>query len=82
MRVLAWAGGSRGMAGGQAVDLDSVGRTLTLEQLECMHLRKTGALIRASVRLGAMSAGARDPEILERLDAASKAIRALPSAVH
>ena len=74
VRVLARAGGSRGMAGGQAVDLDSVGRTLTLEQLECMHLRKTGALIRASVRLGAMSAGARDPEILDRLDEYARCI--------
>ena len=68
VRALAHASGSRGMAGGQAVDLESVGRTLTLEQLESVHLHKTGALIRASVRLGALSAGARDPEILDRLD--------------
>ena len=68
VRVLAQASGSLGMAGGQAVDLESVGRTLTLEQLDSMHLHKTGALIRASVRLGALSAGARDPEILDRLD--------------
>ena len=67
VRVLAGASGSRGMAGGQAVDLESVGRTLTLEQLERMHLHKTGALIEASVRLGALSAGARDPEVLDRL---------------
>ena len=68
MRILAHASGSQGMAGGQAVDLESVGRTLTLDELERMHLRKTGALIRASVRLGALCAGARDPEILDRLD--------------
>ena len=68
VRTLAQASGSHGMAGGQAVDLASVGRTLTFDQIEDMHLRKTGALIRASVRLGALGAGARDPEILTRLD--------------
>ena len=74
VRVLAHASGSRGMAGGQAVDLESVGRTLTLDQLEHMHLHKTGALIRASVRLGALCAGARDPEILDRLDEYARCI--------
>ena len=68
VRVLAHASGSRGMAGGQAVDLESVGTALTLDELERMHLHKTGALIRASVRLGALSAGAHDTEILDRLD--------------
>lgn len=68
VRTLAQASGSHGMAGGQAVDLESVGRKLTLHQIEDMHLHKTGALIRASVRLGALSAGARDPDILARLD--------------
>jgi farnesyl diphosphate synthase len=51
--LLADAAGMRGMAGGQAIDLDSVGATLTLGQLETMHRMKTGALIRAAVRLGA-----------------------------
>ena len=74
VRILAQASGSRGMAAGQAVDLESVGRTLTLDQLERMHLLKTGALIRASVRLGALSAGARDPEILRRLDEYARCI--------
>ena len=74
VRVLSHAAGSRGMAGGQAVDLESVGRTLTLDELERMHLHKTGALIRASVRLGALSAGARDPEILDRLDEYARCI--------
>ena len=74
VRVLAHASGSRGMAGGQAVDLESVGRALTLDQLEHMHLHKTGALIRASVRLGALCAGARDPEILDRLDEYARCI--------
>jgi farnesyl diphosphate synthase len=51
--MLAAAAGVRGMAGGQAIDLDSVGETLSLAQLETMHRMKTGALIRAAVRLGA-----------------------------
>ena len=74
VRVLARASGSRGMAGGQAVDLESVGRTLTVDQLERMHLHKTGALIRASVRLGALCAGSRDPEILDGLDEYARCI--------
>ena len=74
VRVLAHASGSRGMAGGQAVDLESVGQALTLDQIEHMHLHKTGALIRASVRLGALCAGARDPEILHRLDEYARCI--------
>lgn len=51
--LLAAAAGSRGMAGGQAIDLGSVGATLALPELETMHRMKTGALIRAAVRLGA-----------------------------
>jgi farnesyl diphosphate synthase len=51
--LLADAAGVRGMAGGQAVDLGSVGATLAQPELESMHRMKTGALIRASVRLGA-----------------------------
>jgi farnesyl diphosphate synthase len=51
--LLAEAVGSRGMAGGQALDLDAVGATLALPDLEMMHKMKTGALIRAAVRLGA-----------------------------
>lgn len=54
LQLLAEASGSSGMAGGQAIDLASVGKTLTLEQLEAMHRLKTGALIRASIQLGAM----------------------------
>ena len=55
LRLLAHASGSAGMCGGQAIDLDSVGLSLTLEQLEQMHQLKTGALLRASVLLGAMA---------------------------
>ncbi|MYM34180.1 geranyl transferase [Duganella sp. FT94W] len=55
VRLLATASGSAGMCGGQAIDLDSVGISLTLEQLEQMHQLKTGALLRASVVLGALA---------------------------
>jgi len=51
--LLAEAAGADGMAGGQAIDLDSTGTSLSLEALETMHRMKTGALIRAAVRLGA-----------------------------
>lgn len=53
LALLAQASGSRGMAGGQAIDLAAVGTELTLAELEFMHIRKTGALIRAAVLLGA-----------------------------
>jgi farnesyl diphosphate synthase len=55
VRVLASASGSIGMCGGQAIDLASVGLALNQAQLEQMHRLKTGALLRASVMLGAMS---------------------------
>ena len=66
-RVLGRACGAEGMAGGQALDLAAVGRTLTLAELEHMHACKTGALIRASVRLGALTAAA-DAATLDMLD--------------
>jgi len=53
VRLLAAASGSCGMAGGQAIDLASVGKPLTQPELELMHALKTGALIRAAVLLGA-----------------------------
>lgn len=53
LKLLAIASGSRGMAGGQAIDLASVGRALSLPELENMHIHKTGALIRAAILLGA-----------------------------
>ena len=52
--LLTVAAGSRGMAGGQAMDLMAVGKALTLPELELMHIHKTGALIRAAVMLGAL----------------------------
>ena len=72
--VLAHAAGSHGMAGGQAIDLASAGKHLTLEQLEDMHLRKTGALIRASVLLGALTREDVDSRLLGALEAYSHAI--------
>jgi geranylgeranyl pyrophosphate synthase len=57
IRVLAAAAGTSGMAGGQAVDLAAVGRKLPETAIEDMHRRKTGALIRGSVVLGALAAG-------------------------
>jgi len=68
VEILACAAGSRGMAGGQAIDLESVGRQLSEPELEFMHVRKTGALIRASVQLGALSAqtGSIDMDALDR----------------
>lgn len=54
---LAVASGSTGMAGGQAIDLESVGVALTRDALETMHRKKTGALLRASVRMGALCGG-------------------------
>jgi farnesyl diphosphate synthase len=53
VKLLAAASGSRGMAGGQAIDLESVGKTLTVPELEFMHIHKTGAIIRAAALLGA-----------------------------
>jgi geranylgeranyl pyrophosphate synthase len=57
VRILANASGTSGMAGGQAIDLVSVGQSLGIEALENMHARKTGALIQCSVLLGAIAAG-------------------------
>jgi farnesyl diphosphate synthase len=53
--LLARAAGSAGMCGGQAIDLFSVGKLLSLSELENMHALKTGALLRASVQLGALA---------------------------
>ena len=58
LHILAKASGSRGMAGGQAIDLDSVGKPLNQVELETMHLLKTGALIEAALLLGSVGASA------------------------
>jgi len=74
VRLLAIASGSRGMAGGQAIDLESVGKALTLPELESMHIHKTGALIRAAILLGAHCGSAIDDAQLARLDHFGKQI--------
>jgi len=74
LEALSIATGSRGMAGGQAIDIDSVGRELNIAELENMHIHKTGALIRASVQLGALGSHTIDDERLEKLDHYAKCI--------
>jgi farnesyl diphosphate synthase len=63
-RLLARAAGSAGMAGGQAIDLASVGGTLTEKQLRDMHSLKTGALLKGSVLMGAACGQASRPQWL------------------
>ena len=58
LRELAVASGHAGMCGGQALDIDATGQRIDLPQLERLHAMKTGALLRAAVRLGALAAGA------------------------
>jgi len=74
IQLFAAACGSRGMAGGQAIDLDAVGKSLSLPELENMHIHKTGALIRASVLLGAHCGEALDPPSLGNLDRYAKCV--------
>jgi farnesyl diphosphate synthase len=62
------------MAGGQAIDLASVGKELTLAELEDMHIHKTGALIRASVLMGALSQPTIQANILQHYDHFAKCI--------
>lgn len=72
--ILALASGSRGMAGGQAIDLAAVGKKLNIAELENMHIHKTGALIRASVELGALSASNVDADTFEKVSHYAKCI--------
>ena len=72
VRLLAQASGSCGMAGGQAIDLAAVGRTLEQAELELMHALKTGALIRAAVLLGALCGDTFPDEEREALDRFAK----------
>ena len=68
IQTLAKASGDLGMVDGQAFDLGSVGKALTLDQLQAMHGAKTGALIRAALRLGALASNNATPESLTALD--------------
>lgn len=74
VHLLAHASGSRGMAGGQAVDLSSTGKQLDLAELEFMHLHKTGALIRAAVLLGGLCGPTISPEQRHALERYSHGI--------
>ncbi|SJM89924.1 (2E,6E)-farnesyl diphosphate synthase [Crenothrix polyspora] len=72
--LLAKASGSQGMVGGQAIDLESVGKQITLPELENMHIHKTGALIRASVNLATLVKADVNPEMANKLDNYAKCI--------
>lgn len=74
IRQLAEASGACGMAGGQAIDLDSVGKSLTLAELENMHIHKTGALIRACVLLASNFQNPADSAQRDALDRYAKRI--------
>lgn len=71
---LATASGSHGMAGGQALDIAATGKQIDIAQLEDMHIHKTGALIRASVRLGMLCAAKVDQAQFQHLDRYAKCI--------
>lgn len=71
---LAQAAGPLGMVGGQAIDLGAVGEKIDLDTLENMHRHKTGALIRASVQLGALASGQASPAQLQALSDYAEAI--------
>ena len=75
LRELAAAAGGRGMCGGQALDIDATGRAgaIDIDALQRLHALKTGALLRAAVRLGALAAGA-DAETRARLDTFAEAL--------
>lgn len=74
IETLAAASGSTGMVGGQSIDLDSVGKMLDLPALEIMHIHKTGALIRASVRLATLAKSELEADQVKRLDHYAKCI--------
>ncbi len=72
--TLTKASGSQGMVGGQAIDLESVGKKITLPELENMHIHKTGALIRSSVNMAALCHPNLDATIAKQLDHYAKCI--------
>jgi geranylgeranyl diphosphate synthase type II len=74
IETLALAAGSRGMVGGQTIDLASTGRRLDIAELEDMHIHKTGALIRSSVVLGALTVPELSPDTLDKLDHYGKCV--------
>jgi geranylgeranyl pyrophosphate synthase len=74
IELLADASGSRGMAGGQAIDLQSTGKQISVAELEAMHIHKTGALIRASVLMTCYAGAPLDSTNLAALDQYGKAL--------
>ncbi len=74
LRHLAQAAGSRGMAGGQMIDIEGTGQHLTRAELEFMHVHKTGALIRAAILLGAQCGAALPEDEMARLDHFAKRV--------
>ena len=74
VRSLAHAAGAAGMAGGQAIDLAAVGQQLDAAQLEQMHILKTGALIRAAIRMGGLAGESLKPQEIELLDRFGKVL--------
>ena len=74
LMILTRAAGSAGMVGGQAIDLESVGRKIDQAALETMHRQKTGALIEASVQLGALASGRANADALEALRRYAEAV--------
>ena len=66
--------GSRGMAGGQAIDLNSVGKSLNITELETMHIHKTGALIRTCIQFSALSSSQLSKDRFQALDTYAKCI--------
>ncbi len=71
---LAMYSGSRGMAGGQAIDLAAVGKSLNIAELETMHIHKTGALIRTCIQFAALSADNLGEAEFKALDSYAKCI--------
>ena len=72
--ILAKSSGAEGMAGGQAIDLAHVGQSMTLDALLTMHRMKTGALIKASVLLGALCSNTLSDEKFSQLERFAKSI--------
>ncbi|MBB6523783.1 (2E,6E)-farnesyl diphosphate synthase [Pseudoteredinibacter isoporae] len=74
IQELASAAGAAGMVAGQAIDLASVNQRISLAQLEQMHQLKTGRIIRAAIRMGAIASGRSQPDQLRALDDYADAI--------
>ncbi len=74
LHLLAVATGSRGMAGGQAIDLENTGLLITQAELEVMHLHKTGALIHAATLMGVYCSAEENADKINAVDHFSKSI--------